>query len=104
MDLVLRAVAVYLLVLVVFRVAGKRALSDMTTFDLVLTLIISEAIQEALLDNDHSLTGAAILVVTLVGLDVVMSVLKHRVPMIEKLVDSVPVVLVENGVLRRDRM
>jgi uncharacterized membrane protein YcaP (DUF421 family) len=86
------------------RYEGRRTLAQITTFDLALTLIISEAIQGALLNSDHSLTNAFLLVVTLVGLDIGLSLLKMRSQRLERLIEGVPVVIVEEGVLHQDRM
>ena len=97
MSSILRAVAVYTVLLVIFRVAGKRTLHDMTTFDLVLVLIISEAVQAALVDTDNSMANAFLLVVTLVGIDILLSVLKYRFPAFGQVLDGRPVVLVRDG-------
>lgn len=78
MDTIFRALAVYLVLLLLFRIAGRKAMGSMTTFDFVLTLIISEAIQEGLVNDDKSLTGAFLLVTTLIGTDVALSLLKRR--------------------------
>ena len=78
MESVIRAAAVYLFLLLVFRLAGQRTLAQITTFDLVLLLIISEAIQQALIGNDNSMTNAALVVLTLAGLNVALSILKQR--------------------------
>lgn len=104
MDTVLRGLIVYGVLLVIFRIAGRRTLGSMTTFDLVLTLIISETVQEALIDDDHSMTAAFVLIATLVGADIAVSVVKHRHKLVSKLVDSTPVLLVENGVVHEDRL
>jgi uncharacterized membrane protein YcaP (DUF421 family) len=104
MDSVLRGVATYLIVWLVFRVAGKRSLAEITTFDFVLLLIISETTQAALLSNDNSMTNSLLLIVTLLGLDVSLSLWKQRSPRVEKLIDGVPLVIVSDGVLLRDRM
>jgi uncharacterized membrane protein YcaP (DUF421 family) len=104
MDTIVRATFVYFLLLLIFRVAGKRTLSHMTTFDLVLTLIISEAIQEALIDSDHSLTNAFLLVVTLVGLNILLSLIKMRSRRIEEALEGVPTVVMEKGKKHEDRM
>jgi uncharacterized membrane protein YcaP (DUF421 family) len=104
MDSVIRGLIVYFFLLVIFRVAGKRALSETTTFDLVLLLIISETTQQAMIDNDHSITNGALLILTLVFADIVLSLLKQKVPALEKLIDSTPIVLVENGQPIKDRM
>jgi uncharacterized membrane protein YcaP (DUF421 family) len=97
MESILRAAAVYLFLLVVFRLSGQRALAQITTFDLVLLLIISEAIQQALIGNDNSMTHAALIVLTLVGLNVGLSVLKQRSKAAEKVLEDVPLVLVAEG-------
>ena len=66
MDSVLRSVAVYLFVLVVFRISGKRSLSQITTFDFILLLIIGEATQQALLGDDFSIVNAFVVIATLI--------------------------------------
>jgi uncharacterized membrane protein YcaP (DUF421 family) len=96
---IVRAAAVYLVLLLVFRIAGKRTMNDMTTFDLVLVLIISEAVQQGMVGSDSSLTNAFLIVVTLVGIDILLSVLKHRYPGFGRALDGRPVVLVRNGEL-----
>ncbi len=104
MDTVIRACFVYFLLLLIFRIAGKRTLGEITTFDFVLTLIISEAIQQALVDSDHSMTNAFLLVVTLVGLNVLMSLIKQRSRPVERLIEGTPVIILEKDKLHRDRM
>lgn len=104
MDSVIQALAVYGFLLVLFRLAGKRSLAQITTFDFVLLLIISESIQNALVGRDYSLTHAALLVMTLVGVDIGLSLLKQRSPRIERLLDDVPLVILENGKPLKDRM
>ncbi len=104
METILRAAVVYVMLLVVFRLSGKRSLAQITSFDFVLLLIIGEAVQQGLLGEDFSLTGAILIVITLVGMDIGISLLKQRSPQIDKIVDSVPLVLVENGQLYRERM
>ncbi|HET7584280.1 MAG TPA: YetF domain-containing protein [Gemmatimonadaceae bacterium] len=104
MDTMLRGAAIYVFLLIVFRVAGKRTLTQITTFDFVLLLIISEAVQQSLIATDNSLTNAVMLVLTLVGLDILLSLVKQRVPRLERLMEGAPVVIVEDGMLHRDRM
>ena len=104
MDTIIRAVFVYLFLLIIFRLAGKRTLGHITTFDLVLTLIISEAVQQALIDNDNSITNAVLLVTTLVGLNIAFSLLKQRSPRIDRWVEGCPVIIVQRGKLLNDRM
>lgn len=104
MDSIFRAALVYLILLVLLRVTGKRSLAQTTTFDLVLLLIISEAIQQALLANDDSMTNAFLIVVTLLAIDIGLSLVKQKSTALEKLIDDVPLVLVEDGKPLRDRM
>jgi uncharacterized membrane protein YcaP (DUF421 family) len=104
MDSVLRAAAIYLVLLVVFRVSGRRTLAELTTFDFVLLLIIGEATQQALLGEDFSLTNAVLVVTTLLTIELSLSILKQRVPFLDKLLDGVPMVVVDHGRPLHDRM
>ena len=104
MDSVVRAAVVYAVMLVLFRFNGKRALAETTAFDFVLLLIISEAVQQSLIDNDNSMINAFLVVTTLLGIDVGLSLLKGRSRTIEKLVDDVPLILIDDGELLRERM
>jgi uncharacterized membrane protein YcaP (DUF421 family) len=104
MDSVIRAAAIYLFLFIVFRIAGKRSLAEVTTFDFVLILLIGEAASDALSSGDHSFTNAAILIVTLIGIDIAISLLTERSSFLAKVVDSVPLILIDNGKLLEDRM
>lgn len=104
MDAVLRGAAIYLFLLLIFRIAGKRSLSQITTFDFVLLLIIAEATQQGLLGNDFSVTNAVLVIVTLVGLDIGLSLWKERSKTMEQLIDGVPLVILEEGRPLKDRM
>ncbi|WP_443689958.1 DUF421 domain-containing protein [Polyangium jinanense] len=104
MNLVLRAVCVYMALLIVFRIAGKRALVTVTTFDFLLLLIISECTQQALLGQDYSVTGAIILVGTLVSLELGLSWLKCRSTRFERWLDGTPLVIIEEGRILRERL
>ncbi len=104
MDMIVRAVAIYLVLLVVFKIAGRRTLLQMTSFDLILLLIISEATQQALLGNDFSITGAALTIITLVVVDMIFSMIKKYMSGAESMIDGSPVILVENGELLHEKM
>lgn len=103
MEAVVRGSIVYVFLLIVFRFSGKRTLSETSSFDLVLLLIISETVQQALTDGDNSLTHAALLVLTIVGLDVLLSIVKQRSSMIDAWIEGVPLVILRNGKLLKDR-
>lgn len=104
MDSVLRAAAVYLILLVIMRIAGKRTLAQVTVFDFILLLIIGEATQQALLGEDFSIITAAIVIGTLVLLDIGLSMLKLRSRALDRVIDDTPVVIVDHGKLLHDRM
>lgn len=96
---VLRAAIVYVFVLFALRLAGKRTLAQLTTFDLVVLLILSESVQQALVGEDHSLTNAGLIVLTLVGLDALLGFIKDRSRIASRWLDDIPTVLVREGVL-----
>ena len=104
MEAVIRGIVVYGFLLLVFRLAGKRTLSQATTFDLVLLLIISETTQEAMVDSDHSVTHAFLLILTLIGCSVFLSELKQKFPKLDPVMEDVPVIILENGRLNREEM
>lgn len=104
MDAIVRAIVVYGLVWALFRVSGKRTLSEATTFDFVLLLIIAETTQQALLGEDYSITNGFLLVTTLIGIDIALSLVKRRFPRFDKVMDGQPVIIVENGHPLEDRM
>jgi uncharacterized membrane protein YcaP (DUF421 family) len=104
MDAVLRATVVYFFLLLVFRIAGRRMLSEMTTFDFVLVLIVAEATQQGLLGNDFSVTNAFLVIITLFGIEIALTALKQRSARLEKWIDGVPSVIIEDGRPLKDRM
>lgn len=104
MDLVVRGVVIYVFLLIVFRIAGKRTLAQSTPFDLVLLLIISEVTQQAFLGRDYSVTGAFILIGTLIGTELLFSLLKEKFKFFGILTDGIPIIIVEHGVPLKKRM
>jgi uncharacterized membrane protein YcaP (DUF421 family) len=104
MDSVVRAAAVYLALLLLFRVVGKRTLAETGTFDFVLLLIIAEATQQAMIDDDNSMTNAFLIIVTVLALNIGFSLLKQRSPLVDRLIDDVPVLIVVDGNPLKDRM
>jgi len=103
-EIILRSVTVYAIVWLVFRISGKRTLKDLTTFDFVLLLIISECTQQALIGQDYSITGAGLAIATLLAVDIALSLLKHRFTKVEKVLDNVPVILIEKGKIHNERL
>lgn len=97
MNPVVRGLAVYLFVYVVFRILGKRSLSEITTFDFVLLVIISEATTDALIGEDYSLVACFIMVCTLVGIDYLFSVIKNKSKWFQVVSEGAPLIIVEHG-------
>lgn len=93
----LRALAIYALVMVLIRVSGKRAVGQFTPFDLVLLILIGNAVQNGLNGGDNSLTGAAILAGCLIAINLVVAYFAARSPRFERVVEGEPVVLARNG-------
>jgi uncharacterized membrane protein YcaP (DUF421 family) len=109
MDIVLRAVALYAFVVFVMRVMGRRELSSMTPFDLVLLIIVGDAIQQGLTQDDYSVTGAVLAIGTIASLQVFTSWWSFRSRRARRIFEGDPIVLVERGKtvdrnLRRERM
>ena len=95
--LVLRAVVVYAFLLAALRLAGRRELAQMTSFDLVLLLVISNAVQNSINAGDNSLSGGLVSAVTLVVLNWIVGWAVYRWPRLERLVQGRPVRIVTDG-------
>lgn len=104
MDSVIRALVVYFFLLILFRISGKRTLAQTTNFELVLLLIISETTQQAMVDSDHSILNGFLLITTLVGTSIILSVLKRKFPILERWFDGLPLVLIKDGKVLQERM
>jgi uncharacterized membrane protein YcaP (DUF421 family) len=104
MDAVLRATAMYLVLLAVLRLSGKRTLAQITVFDFVLLLIISESTQQGLLGDDFSVTNAILVIVTLVALDRTADALGFRFKRVGRLLEGAPLVIVDHGKPHEERL
>ena len=104
MDSILRTVSIYLFLLLVLRISGKRSLHQITTFDFVLLLIIGEATQQALVGKDYSVTNACIVIATLVGLEIAFSCIQCRFQGLGSVLDSQPLVILAQGKPLEERM
>lgn len=96
-EIILRTVVVYVVVLGLLRVAGKRELGQMTAADLVVILVIANAVQNAMNGGDNSLTGGLVAAATLVGMNTILSRIGHRVPFIGHLMVAHPTLLLQHG-------
>src|SRR5213083_3040741 len=109
MDIALRAIALYAFLVLVTRVVGRRELSSLSPFDLVLLIVLGDAIQQGLTQDDYSVTGAFIVVGTLATLQVISSYIGFRSKRARHVLEGDPLVLVENGNIiernmRRERL
>jgi uncharacterized membrane protein YcaP (DUF421 family) len=101
-EKMLRPVVVYVFLVVVLRIFGKRELAQLNPFDLVVLLSLSNTVQNAIIGDDNSVTGGLIGAFTLLLINyfVVRFVFKHR--RLDQLIEGTPTVLIENGRLRKE--
>ncbi len=104
MDSVMRGVAVYVSLLIILKFAGRRTLSEMTNLDFALLLMIGEATQQALLGEDFSVTNAILVILTLIMMDIGISLMKLKAPKVEKWLEGVPLIVVSDGNPLRELM
>lgn len=98
-EFVLRGVIVYIFLIVLLRMTGKRQIGQMAPFDLVLLLVLSNAVQNAMNGGDNSVIGGMISAVSLVGANWLMGLVTYKSKRIEALVEGRPEVLIHNGKL-----
>lgn len=101
-EFVLRAVVVYVMVLTMVRVSGKRAMGQLTPFDMLLIVLLGNAVQNALLGQDTSLGGGLLLAATLIALNFAVGLLTSRSERLERLIEGEPIVLARDGHVFRD--
>ena len=99
MDLVLRAVVVFAFVLLLTRVIGKRELGSLQPIDLVLLIVLGDALQQGLTQDDYSLTGAILVVSTIALLQVFTSWIAYRFPRSRPVLEGEPIIVIHNGEL-----
>jgi uncharacterized membrane protein YcaP (DUF421 family) len=109
MDIVLRALVVYVVISVLMRVLGRRELSSMEPFDLIILIVIADLVQQGVTQQDYSVTGAVLAIGTIGLLVVLTSLISFRIPRARPILNGRPIVLVESGQtiddnLRRERI
>jgi uncharacterized membrane protein YcaP (DUF421 family) len=103
-ELIVRSVVVYAFLLVLLRLTGKRQVGQLAPFDLVLLLVLSNAVQNSMNAGDNSLVGGLIAATTLVGLNYFVGLATFRSKRLEAIVEGRPQVLIHNGKLFEDVM
>jgi uncharacterized membrane protein YcaP (DUF421 family) len=108
-DIVLRAVVVFAFLVLLTRIIGRRELSSLQPIDLILLIIVGDAVQQGLTQDDYSLTGAVLAVGTIAVLQVFVSWVSYRFPSTRPVLEGNPIVVVQDGELiernlRRERL
>lgn len=104
MDIVLRAAVTFLVIFVVMRLIGRRELSRMEPFDLIVLIVIGDLVQQGVTQQDSSVTGSFLAVGTIAVLTVFWSWVSFRFPRLRPIIDGRPLVLVEDGKPLEDNM
>jgi len=109
MDIILRASVMFFIMYLLLRLLGKRELSQVTPFELVLLVVMGDLVQQGVTHNDLSMTGAALAISTIAFWALVLSWITYLSPRAERMLEGVPRVLVKDGTLvaanmRRDRI
>jgi uncharacterized membrane protein YcaP (DUF421 family) len=97
MDLVIRATIVFFAVLLMTRAIGRRELSSLEPFDIILLVVIGDLVQQGVTQSDYSVTGALIVIATMTLLTGIMAFLNFRFRPLRRVLEGQPVVLVEDG-------
>lgn len=103
-EKIVRVIAVYLFLVFGLRLAGKRELAQLNAFDLVVLLTLSNAVQNAIIGRDDSVTGGLISAAALLVFNYGMVRFTATHPWADRLAEGVPDVVIENGVVRHDRL
>lgn len=98
-ELIIRATTVFLVMFLMFKVWGRKHLGEMTAFDFILLLIMSEAVQNSLVENDKSIQGGLIVVATFMILSSIMNILSFYSRKAEHFLEGTPKVIIRNGKL-----
>lgn len=101
-ELVFRGTCIYFFVFLIMRIWGRKHIGELTTFDFILLLIMSEALQNSMVEDDKSLTGGMIVLSTFLGLNALVNRLTYRFPMLEVRLNGNPIVLVKQGQLMKE--
>jgi uncharacterized membrane protein YcaP (DUF421 family) len=109
MDLVLRAVVVFFFIYLVTRIIGRRELSSLEPFDLILLVVIGDLVQQGVTQSDESITGTLTVITTFSVLTVLVAYVSFKIRRFRLVLDGEPIVLVEDGRviernLRRERL
>jgi uncharacterized membrane protein YcaP (DUF421 family) len=97
MDLVLRAIGIFFFLFVLTRVIGKRELGTLQPFDLMLLIVLGDALQQGLTQDDYSVTGAFLIVGTFAVLQIALSWISYRFPSARPIIEGEPIIILQDG-------
>jgi uncharacterized membrane protein YcaP (DUF421 family) len=103
-ELIVRGVVVYAFLLALLRITGKRQVGQLAPFDLVLLLVLANAVQNSMNAGDNSLVGGLITAATLISLNYLVSLVTHRNKKLEAIIEGRPQILIHNGELFEEVM
>ena len=103
-EFIVRAVLVYIFLILILRVTGKRQVGQLAPFDLVLLLVLSNAMQNSMVGGDNSVTGGMISAVTLVAMNWIVGYATYKSKRLEALIEGRPQVLIRDGHVNREVM
>ncbi len=103
-ELVIRGLVVYAFLLALLRITGKRQVGQLAPFDLVLLLVLSNAVQNSMNAGDNSLVGGLISATTLIGVNGLVGMVTYRSKKLEAILEGRPQILIHNGKVFEDVM
>ena len=109
MDIAIRSAVIFVFIYVLMRIIGRRELSSLEPFDLILLVVLGDSVQQAVTQDDYSVTGAFIVVSTIALLQVFVSYVNFKVPRLRSVIDGEPIVIIQDGKViegnaRRERL
>jgi uncharacterized membrane protein YcaP (DUF421 family) len=103
-ELVIRGSCIFFFMFIILRIWGKKHLGEMTAFDFILLLFMSEAVQNSLIDDDKSILGGMIVISTFLFWNVLLNKITYYFHKMEKIIDGSPLVLIKDGKLFKEVM
>lgn len=103
-ELIVRSIVVYVFLIFILRISGKRQIGQLAPFDLVLLLILSNAVQNSMSGGDNSLIGGLIIAATLVLINYLVGFATYKSKKLETLIEGRPQILIHHGALYKDMM
>jgi uncharacterized membrane protein YcaP (DUF421 family) len=108
-EFIVRGLIIYVFLMVILRISGKRQVGQLAPFDLVLLLVLSNAVQNAMNGGDNSVLGGMISVLTLIALNWALGYATYKSKRLETLIEGTPQLLIHNGhidraVMRREQI